>query len=193
MTQPSAVYSNVSIALHWIIALMAVGQIVLISLHDSAAEGDRTWIIGHASVGMTILALTLVRLAWRLKEPWKPMPVDTPRWQRGLARATHIGFYLVLLGMPLAGWAAFSAFGRPIDYFGLFNLPMLPMPQSRDLGGSIMDMHELAAKALYVLIGLHVLGALKHQFIDRDNEVRKMLPVLPERGFSDHRGPDGAP
>ena len=193
MTHPRTTYSGVSIFLHWTIALMAVAQIILISLHDKAAEGDRTWIVGHASVGMTILVLTLVRLAGRLTEPWIPMPVDTPRWQKLLARTTHVGFYLVLLAMPLAGWAAFSAFGRPIEWFGLFELPMLPMPQSRDLGRDIMEMHELAAKLLYVLIGLHVLGALKHQFVDRDNEVRKMLPVIPDRGYVDHRGPDGAP
>jgi cytochrome b561 len=121
------------------------------------------------------------------------MPVDTPRWQRIVARVTHIGFYVLLIGMPLGGWLASSAAGRDISFYGLFNWPLLPIGGGREAAGFFMDGHELAAKFLYVLLFLHVAAALKHQFLDRDNELRKMLPFIPDRGHVDHRGPHGAP
>lgn len=179
--QPRSTYSSVSIALHWTLAILAVTQILLIWAHEAAPEGERTFIGLHVSVGATILVLTVVRLLWRLKEPWIPLPPTTPAWQKVAARANHVLFYAVLLGMPLAGWAAFSAFDSPVSWFGLFELPRLPTPADRELGGQIIDAHKLAAKLLYVLIALHVLGALKHHLVDKDNVVRRMLPFLPPR------------
>ena len=194
MAQPSAVYSNVSIALHWIIALLALGQIGLIMISDHVSGSDRGyWMMLHKSGGLLILTLTVIRLLWRFKEPWKPLPVDMPRWQKWLARVTHIGFYALLLGMPLGGWMASSAAGREILFYGLFEWPLLPIGGGRDTARMLMEGHELAAKFLYVLIGLHIAGALKHQFLDKDNELRKMLPFIPDRGHVDHRGPHGAP
>lgn len=194
MSQPSSTYSSVSIALHWIIAVLAISQIGLIMISDAVSGPDRGfWMMLHKSGGLLILVLTLVRLAWRVREPWKPMPVATPRWQTWLARTTHVGFYVVLLGMPLGGWAASSAGGREILFYGLFQWPLLPIGGGRDAAEAFMAGHELAAKFLYVLIALHVLGALKHQFLDKDNELKKMLPFLPGRGSVDPRGPDGAP
>src|SRR5690606_35827130 len=151
------------------------------------------WIGLHKSVGITILLLTLARLGWRFKEPWRPLPLTTPGWQKALARTTHVGFYVVLIAMPLVGWAASSAAGRDIVWFGLFDWPLLPVGGGRETAGALMDVHSLGAKALYILIGLHVLGALKHQFIDRDNVVRRMIPLLADRGRVDPRGPDRAP
>lgn len=194
MRTPATTYSGVSIFLHWTIALLVIGQVALIMISDEVSGSDRGFWIGlHKSGGLTILVLTLVRLAWRLKEPWIPLPVDTPGWQKVAARVTHVGFYVLLLAMPLVGWAASSAAGRGIEWYGLFDWPLLPIGGGRDVARDLMDLHSLAAKAMYVLIALHILGALKHQFIDRDNEVRRMMPILPDRGHVDHRGPHGAP
>lgn len=194
MSQPSAVYSNVSIILHWIIALLVLGQIGLVMAHDATDGPSSMAFMGlHKSGGLLILVLTLVRIAWRFKEPWKAMPVDTPHWQRVIARVTHIGFYVLLIGMPLGGWLASSAAGRDIAFYGLFNWPLLPVGGGRDAAKFFMEGHELAAKFLYVLLFLHVAAALKHQFLDRDNELRKMLPFIPDRGHVDQRGPHGAP
>ena len=140
-----------------------------------------------------ILMLTLIRVGWRFREPWKPLAATTPRWQALIARATHIGFYVMLVAMPLIGWAASSAAGREIVFYGLFDWPLLPIGGGREAARGLMGLHELGAKVVYVLIALHVLGALKHHFIDRDNELRKMLPIIPDRGFADRRGPRGAP
>lgn len=182
MAEPRNRYSSVSLILHWLIAALVVGQILLIMAAD-AVEGPAAgqWIGLHKSVGLSILVLTLGRLGWRIANPAIPLPDSQPRWQRLLARATHVLFYAILIGMPLVGWAASSAAGRDILWFGLFQWPLLPIGGGRETAGALMDMHELAAKGLYVLIALHVLGALKHQFVDRDNVLHRMIPWIPRR------------
>ena len=182
MAEPRNRYSTVSLILHWLIAALVVGQILLIMAHD-ATEGpiSREFVNLHKSVGLGILVLTLARIGWRLANPAIPLPDGTPRWQKVAARGTHGLFYVLLIGMPLVGWAASSAAGRPILWFGLFEWPLLPIGGGRETAGSLMDLHEMAAKGLYVLIALHVLGALKHQFIDRDNVLHRMIPIVPRR------------
>lgn len=182
MAEPRNRYSQLSLILHWLIAVLVIGQIALIMAHD-ATEGDlsRSLVMLHKSVGLSILVLTLVRLGWRIANPAIPLPPELPHWQRLMARATHVLFYVVLIGMPLGGWAASSAAGRDIDFFGLFNWPLLPISGGREVAGQLMDAHEMAAKLLYVLLALHILGALKHHFVDRDNVLHRMLPFIPRR------------
>lgn len=175
-------YSTVAIALHWGIAILVLLQIGLYFAADSV-EGPvaRTFIEVHKASGLSILVLTLIRLMWRVRHPAPLLPATTPGWQRYLARITQALFYVVLVGLPLGGWAASSAAQRPIDWFGLFNWPLLPLPADRELAGALMQMHENGAKVLYVLLVLHIAGALKHHFLDRDNVLRRMLPWLPPR------------
>lgn len=182
MAEPRNRYSTVSLVLHWLIAALVVAQIVLIQAHEANEDsGVRTFIDLHKSVGMTILLLTLVRLGWRIANPAIPLPAETPRWQKLVARGTHVLFYVFLLAMPLVGWAASSAAGRDIVWFGLFNWPLLPIGGGREFAGQLMDLHELAAKLLIALVVLHVLAALKHHFVDRDNVLHRMIPLIPRR------------
>lgn len=182
MSWPSPVYSNVSIALHWIIALLVISQIGLIMAHD-ATEGDlsRNFVMLHKAGGMLILVLTVFRILWRFKEPVIALPQDTPTGQKLATHAVRIGFYVVLIGLPLSGWAASSAAGRDISFYGLFNWPFLPIGGGREATRELMGMHELGAKLLYALLFLHIGAALKHQFIDKDNILRRMLPSLAYR------------
>lgn len=180
MAEPRNRYSPVSLTLHWLIAALVVAQIVLITAHE-AADGADPYIGWHKSVGLLILVLTLARLAWRAFNPAIPLPADMKRWEKLLARATHVLFYVVLLVMPLTGWLASSAGGREIPWFGLFNWPLLPVGGGREAAGGFMDVHELVVKGLYVLIALHVIGALKHHFVDRDNVLHRMLPFIPRK------------
>lgn len=180
MAEPRNRYSTVSLTLHWLTAALVVTQVLLINAHE-ANEETRLFIDLHKSVGLTILVLTLARLAWRVANPAIPLPDRVPRWQKLLARTTHVLFYVFLLAMPLVGWAASSASGREILFFGLFEWPLLPISGGRDTARDLIDLHETAAKALYVLIALHVAGALKHHFIDRDNVLHRMLPFIPRR------------
>ncbi|MNR19385.1 hypothetical protein D3C85_1361730 [compost metagenome] len=135
----------------------------------------------HKAVGLTILVLTLGRIGWRLANPLIALPAEMPKWERILSRGTQFLFYAVLLVMPLTGWLASSAAGRDISWFGLFQWPLLPIGGGREAAGQFMDVHEIVAKLLYVLILLHVAGALKHQFINRDNVLHRMIPIIPRR------------
>ena len=182
MAEPRNRYSTVSLVLHWLIAALVVTQIGLIWAHE-ATEGpiSREFVTLHKSVGLSILVLTLVRLGWRIANPAIPLPAETPRWQKLLARGNHVLFYVLLLAMPLVGWAASSAAGRDIVWFGLFNWPLLPIGGGREMAGNLMDVHETAAKLLIFLVVLHVIGALKHQFVDRDNVLHRMIPLISRR------------
>lgn len=182
MAEPRNRYSTVSLALHWVIAAAVLAQILLVTAHE-ATEGplSREFINLHKSVGLTILVLTLARIGWRLANPAIALPAHMPRWQKVLARATHVLFYAALIVMPLTGWLASSAGGRDIVWFGLFDWPLLPVSGGREAARGFMAIHGLVVKGLYVLIGLHVLGALKHQFVDRDNVLHRMIPLIPRR------------
>jgi cytochrome b561 len=84
--------------------------------------------------------------------------------------------------MPRRGrWLASSAAGREIAWFGLLDWPLLPVGGGRETAGRFMEVHEVVMKGLYVLIALPVLGALKHQFINRDNVLHRMIPLIPRR------------
>lgn len=185
MAEPRHRYSTVSLTLHWGLALLVAVQIVLITVYegyDAAKDPLASTYIGlHKSVGLSILVLTLARLVWRIMNPAIPLPTTVPRWQNILARTTQVLFYVLLIGLPLGGWAASSSAGRAIEWFGLFTWPALPVPLDRDLARTFIGAHEAGVKVLYVLIGLHVIGALKHHFVDRDDVLRRMLPFIRRR------------
>lgn len=182
MSEPRNRYSGVSLAFHWLTAALILAQVLLITAHE-ATDGpiSREFVLVHKSVGLTILVLTLARIGWRLANPALPLPDRMRGWEKIAARVTHVGFYILLIGLPLGGWAASSAGGRVIEWFGLFVWPALPVPLDKGLARTFMDAHEAGVKVLYVLLALHVLAALKHQFLDRDNVLHRMLPFIPRR------------
>lgn len=182
MTEPRNRYSVTSLVLHWLIAVLILAQILLITAHE-ATDGplSREFVQIHKSVGLAILMLTLARIGWRVLNPAIPLPTGMKRWEKVLARGTHVLFYAALIVLPLTGWAASSATGREIVWFGLFDWPLLPVGGGRDTARALMEVHELAVKGLYVLLTLHVIGALKHHFVDRDNVLHRMIPLIPRR------------
>jgi cytochrome b561 len=100
-----------------------------------------------------------------------------------LARVSHGGFYLLMLAIPLSGWWMVSAspIGLPTFWFGLFEVPHLPVPSGREPAGVASDVHEILGFAMMGLIALHVAGALKHHFLDRDDVLARMLPLVKGR------------
>lgn len=182
MAEPRNRYSTVSLILHWLLAALILAQVLLITAYE-ATEGPlaRQFVEIHKASGMLILVLTLVRIGWRIANPALPLPDTMKRWEKLLARATHILFYVLLIALPLTGWAAVSARGGELSWFGLFDWPLLPIGGGREGYRSLIDIHGVIVKGLYVLIALHVLGALKHQFVDRDNVLHRMIPLIPRR------------
>lgn len=183
MAEPRSRYSTVSLILHWGIALAILTQVLLITAHE-ATEGQaisREFVEVHKALGITILLATLFRIVWRLMNPPPPLPAGMKPWEKIAARVTHVGFYVLLIFMPLSGWAAVSARGRDISFWGLFDWPLLPIEGGREMARTILDRHEMGMKVVYVLVALHVIAALKHHFVDRDDVLRRMLPFLPPR------------
>lgn len=177
-------YSAVAMALHWAIALLIVLEIGL-GLRMEGPPGAITFAVYqlHKSVGITILVLTLVRIGWRWTHR-PPPPGDGPSWEKRLAHAVHLGFYGLLLAIPLSGWLIVSASRTGIDtvLFGLVPFPHIPgIPGLEPAPRAAVEeaaetAHRLLGYALYGLLALHVLGALKHHLVDRDHGLARILP-----------------
>lgn len=170
-------YSGVAMLLHWLIALLVIVNWQIAERAEHFNGPLRGEIMNyHKAWGITILVLTVIRLAWRLAHPTVVRTPGLKTWERWLAKTVHVAFYVLLIGLPLGGWLATSYMDRPVDYFGLFTVPELPVGSNKDLGSDIYDVHETGAKFMLLLIVLHVAGALKHTLIDRDGTLWRMLP-----------------
>jgi len=180
-------YTTVAIVLHWLIALILIGNIVLAwQLEDAKGLAKFQLFQLHKSLGITVLVLSLARLAWRLINP-PPAPLASMKaWERYASLAVHMGFYVIMIGMPMSGWLMVSASPHniPTLLFGFIDLPYLPfvhglaVAQAKALAEAFGEAHEIMAWVAYGLIGLHVGAALKHQFLDRDTIVSRMVPFL---------------
>jgi cytochrome b561 len=171
-------YSRTAIILHWLIAVLVIANVVLVSIAEGLPrEAQGAYMNPHKAIGISILALSLFRLFWRIGHKPPLMPAALAGWQAVLARITHAIFYVLIIAVPLSGWLMVSAApGSPgVDFFGLAMLD-LPVGDSKNLSGIGHDVHETLAKLFVVLIILHVLGALKHQFIDRMPFIQRMFP-----------------
>ena len=132
-------------------------------------------------VGVTILLLSALRLLWRLRHPPPPLPshaaATMPRWQRTGYRASHALMYLLVLAVPLFGWAYSSTLGVPVVWFGVLPLPDL-MPVDKELAEAVLKpLHKGSAFTLAAVALLHVAAVLKHHWIDRDGILKRMWPA----------------
>jgi cytochrome b561 len=164
--------------LHWLIVALIITQFTLATLFDDLPPGARklTLLARHKSVGITILMLAALRLAWRWTNPTPPLPDTLKPWERNLARLTHALLYLLLFAVPLAGWTMSSARGFPVSWFGLFTLPDL-VPKNKSLYELLVTTHGVLAWTLGVVAIIHMLAALKHHFVLKDDVLRRMLPL----------------
>lgn len=172
-------YSLWGQALHWTFVALLIVQFTLARLAEALPKGlERAAMFDrHRSVGIAILAIVLVRLAWRFRTVLPPAPA-MPRWQLLAARANHAAFYAILIALPVTGWLVTSTGGKEVVPFGWFTLPAL-MPPGEEMHHLLEEVHEVLSKVLIGLAILHVLAALKHHFIDRDGLLFRMLPWRP--------------
>lgn len=168
-------WGSVAKILHWLIALgvLTAAVVAKVSEELSSSRDRYEWMVSHKSLGLTLLALMLIRVAWRMSNPSPDLPASMPRWQRLAARLTHWGLYLVLLWMPITGWLAHSASGLPLKWFNWFKVPGL-VGKDKALKGLAENLHEWGFWLLIALFIVHVAAALKHHFIERDDTLRKM-------------------
>jgi len=169
-------YTNTAIALHWLLALAIVSSFA-VGLYMTSLSFSPTqlrlynW---HKWAGVMILTLSAARLLWRLTHR-PPADLPMPAWQQRAAHAAHGLLYGLFFAVPLAGWAYSSAAGFPIVLFGVLPLPDF-VPVSRELAETIKPFHKWLAYGLAATVVLHVAGALKHHFIDRDALLQRMRP-----------------
>ena len=169
-------YTKVAIWLHWLIGLAVIANIGLAMLTEGMPRDVHRAAMGvHKALGIAILALTLVRIVWRLLHKPPPLPESISRWQRSLSRIVHFLFYALLLMLPLSGWVWMSAADRPIDVFGLFTVPSIAAPD-RALAELMHERHELLGLTMLALVIIHIAAALKHQFVDRSGIPARMNP-----------------
>ncbi|WP_427451696.1 cytochrome b [Litorimonas sp. WD9-15] len=182
MATKSESYSRVAIAFHWAIALLIIGLVLFGWLMTHEWMPNRFAIYQwHKSFGILVLVLSLGRLIWRFMNPPPALPDGMKGWETVAAKITHIGFYVLMIGMPLLGWAMISASRLPIEneLFYLIPLPDLPGISASDaVEARFKLLHEIGAKLIIVLFVLHVGGALKHHFISKDNVLARMIPAL---------------
>ena len=197
MTTRQDRYTSIAVALHWLIALSILFQIMLGWRMDDNARSASTYLVFqlHKSIGITILLLSLARLGWRLANPPPPLPAHLKPWEKGLAQLTHIGFYLIMIGLPITGWIMVSASKTniPTLLYGVIPWPHIPgiaelAPAAKHGWRSIGEAgHGLLAKLTYLLLALHVAGALKHQLVDRDSTLARMIPGVRAGAWFDPR------
>jgi cytochrome b561 len=180
-------YTRPAIALHWLIALLIIFNTALAWAWPFLAdENVRPAIDGHKSIGILVLGLAIMRLLWRVGHKPPPSPSGFKRWELRLSGITHVLLYAIMFGLPLSGWIMDSAWkdaaSHPMMFFNLFEWPRIGSimaldPASKEAVHEVFEeVHEAMAKVLYVLFVLHVAGALKHQWFDKEAELQRMWP-----------------
>lgn len=169
------VYTRPARVVHWVTAILLA---VIFGLGISMTrwiEGDPkfTAYSWHESLGLTVGALTVWRLAWRLRHPPPPFPL--PRLERFGAQAVHALLYLILFGQPLVGWLLTGSFGFRVNYLGIGELPGL-VEESRERAAALQTLHAALAWTLIALFLLHLGGVLYHHLGKRDGVLRRMMP-----------------
>jgi len=184
---PKTRYDGVAMIIHWVTAILMIYMVIF--GEDLMKEGEEISKLPdptgatfqpsiHVSIGVTILLLTVIRILWRIGHTAPPYPATMKRYEVIASKSLHGLFYLLLIAIPLTGWITFGRFSQghqimqQIQVFGLFTLPQPPFS-----GAWAKELHELGSDAAMVLIILHVLAALKHQFVDGDGIFRRILPV----------------
>ena len=178
-------YTLTAQALHWITAALMFAVLpiawVMVNMPKSAQFRSLLFTL-HKSVGLTIVVLVAVRIAWRAKHPVPPLEVGLARWEKVAASGSHWMLYVILVGMPISGYLLDAAGGYSISYFGLFSIPLLP--KSPALSSVATWVHVAVGQWLvYTLIFLHVAASIWHISVRRDGVLDRMLPPQePSRG-----------
>lgn len=168
-------YSGGSKFFHWLIAviviLMVTGSFFLDTLPEQYIS---TAFMYHKSMGITILFLMIMRLIWLAYTGKPPLPATVPAWQRIAAHFVQYALYFFVILMPLCGWIMSVAADKAPYYFGLFQLSLPGIEPNKALSSLMKQAHNTIAWIIIMLIALHIAGALKHRFIDKDRVFQRM-------------------
>ncbi|MDB6060965.1 MAG: putative cytochrome b-561 protein [Verrucomicrobiaceae bacterium] len=184
---PSTQYTRIAMFFHWTVAVLMLTNIGLIlSVDYLPEEWARPAIDTHKSIGITVLGLFILRLLWRFAHRPPQLPPIFAKWEVVTAHFVHIGLYALMLLLPLSGWLHDSAWknavNHPLQLFYLIPWPRIAWVTQLDPGPKEMwhttfgNIHTALAYIFYALFALHIAGALKHEWIDRESVLRRMWP-----------------
>jgi cytochrome b561 len=180
-------YGDIAIMLHWTIVVLITANVLLALTAGYFPDSMVRIVIDlHKSLGITVLALAIIRLIWRVGHKPPPLPQTYPEWEKLSAHAAHIALYVLIFALPISGWLHDSAWKdaptHPMKLFWLVPFPRIAWianiepVQKEHLHTVLFAVHTWLGYALYAVVGLHIAGALKHQFLDREPELQRMLP-----------------
>ncbi len=175
-------------AFHWTIMLLILAQAVIGLTMVNLPRRPSVFAVYdlHKSIGLTILALAILRLAWRAVDRRPADVPGMPSWQRRSAHATHVLLYVLIFAVPLSGWLFDSATGlRPLHWWGVVPIPSLTGGPDRGLADFTRALHHWMFWTMVVIVLGHVAAACKHHFIDNDDTLRRMLPFVRVRHTGD--------
>ena len=180
-------YTKVAIALHWIIALAIILQLLGgLQMQDLKGAEKFAAFQSHKSLGLTILILSAARLLWRVANPPPALPTTMKAWEVAASKFTHIAFYCLMIGVPIGGWVIISTspYNIATHWWGLFEWPRLPLgdlPFRKELNDMAKRGHEIGAFSIIGLFALHFGAVLKHMFVNDDAVASRMIPFLPTK------------
>lgn len=171
-------YTNFSVLLHWLIALLIISAFALgVTMVDipGLTPTKLKYFSWHKWLGVTVLALACARLLWRLAHPAPALPASMRVWEKTAAHGLHGALYALMFAVPVSGYFYSLAAGVPVVYLGVVPLPVL-MEANQEWKPILKQVHYALNMALLACVALHVGAALKHLFIDRDGVFKRMLP-----------------
>ena len=183
--KPANKYTRIAVLLHWLIALLIICNVSLGLGSNYAPDAYvRPMIDLHKSIGITVLGLAFVRFFWRFNHAPPPLPSNYATWEKSLAETAHVLLYVLIFALPITGWIHDSAWDQAatdpmqlfwvIPWFRLGFITGLDPATKEMIHTTFGQIHHYLGYALYVVLGLHVLGALKHQIIDKHPELQRM-------------------
>lgn len=181
-------YTGTAQALHWLTVLLVATILPVAWVMTSLARGSPSrdgLFTFHKSLGVTILAVIVIRLVWRAMHP-APPETQIPPTLALIGRISHWLIYAIFIVMPVSGYVMSTAGGHPVSYFGLFSLP--PLRTNGEVGETAETIHLLGQWAVYVLLGLHILASAWHAAIRRDGTLERMLPAQRVEGSGAETG-----
>ncbi len=170
-------WGAVAKSFHWLLALLIFFQLALGTIAEEARLSPLKLdlFVWHKSIGVTILLLVILRLAWRLNNPLPSMPAGTPAWETKLARIGHILLYVLMFAVPMTGWWVSDTSRIPFKAFWLVPVPDL-MVANRDMSELAGEVHGALTKLLLLVVVIHIAAALRHHFLLRNQVLTRMLP-----------------
>ncbi|PXW24275.1 cytochrome b [Paraburkholderia caballeronis] len=171
-------YTGIAMLLHWLIAALIVWGFALgwvMTDIPGITPTKLRYFSWHKWIGVTVLALVLVRIVWRATHAAPPLPASMHAWERLAAHAGHAALYLLMVAIPVTGYLYSSAAGIQVVYLGIWPLPVLIGPDNA-LKAVLRTVHVTLNYALLAMVAAHLLAVVKHQWLDRQRILARMLP-----------------